>query len=89
MLVATRWPPVTRPIAPGNDGRYFPGLRVESNTPVEPYQLSDGRGDPDPNLVDVTMETKDQDSPASRMGRRHAVSNARGRGFVAILPETK
>ncbi len=87
MLVATQWPTVTQPPAPENDGRYFPGLRVAPGTPAEPYQIEAEKGEPNENLVNVTMETYAQDSPASCMACHHAVSNALGRDFVAILPD--
>jgi hypothetical protein len=87
MLVATQWPTVTQPPAPDNDGRYFPGLRIETGTPAEPYQTSGQIGDADQNLANVTMETYSQEPPSSCMACHHAVSNARGRDFVAILPE--
>lgn len=87
MLVATQWPTVTQPPSPDNDGRYFPGVRIESGTPAEPYQTGADGGDPDQNLVNTTMETYAQDSPSSCMACHNAVSNVRGRDFVAILPE--
>jgi hypothetical protein len=86
MLVATQWPTVTQPPTPDNDGRYFPGLRVDPSTPAEPYQVeAEGKGEPDENLVNVTMETYTQDIPASCMACHHAASNALGRGFVGFL----
>jgi hypothetical protein len=86
MLVATQWPTVTQPPTPDNDGRYFPGLRLDPLTPAEPYQVeADKQGEADENLVNVTMETYAQDLPASCMACHHAVSNAIGRGFVGIL----
>ena len=41
MLVATQWPTVTQPPTPDNDGRYFPGPRIDPNTPGEPYQVDE------------------------------------------------
>ena len=87
MLVATQWPTVTQPPTSQNDGRYFPGLRIDPLTPAEPYQIAAENGEPDENLANVTMETYAQDSPASCMACHHAVSNAFGRDFVAILPD--
>ena len=86
MLVATQWPTVTQPPTSDNDGRYFPGPRVDPNTPAEPYQVDEKKDEPDENLANVTMETYAQDAPASCMSCHHAVSNALGRDFVAILP---
>jgi hypothetical protein len=86
MLVATQWPTVTQPPTPDNDGRYFPGPRIDPNTPGEPYQVSEKSDEPEENLANVTMETYAQDAPASCMSCHHAVSNALGRDFVAILP---
>ena len=86
MLVATQWPTVTQPPTPDNDGRYFPGPRIDPNTPGEPYQVNEKRDEPDENLANVTMETYAQDAPSSCMSCHHAVSNALGRDFVAILP---
>lgn len=87
MLVATQWPTVTQPPGPDNDGQYFPGLRVPPETPAEPYQLEADKAASDENLVNLTMETYAQDSPSSCMACHHAVSNALGRDFVAILPD--
>jgi hypothetical protein len=86
MLVATQWPTVTQPPSPDNDGRYFPGPRIDPNTPGEPYQVEEKKDEPGENLANVTMETYAQDAPASCMSCHHAVSNALGRDFVAILP---
>ena len=86
MLVATQWPTVTQPPTSDNDGRYFPGPRIEPNTPGEPYQVGEKKDEPDENLANVTMETYAQDAPASCMSCHHAVANALGRDFVAILP---
>ena len=86
MLTATQWPTVTQPPTPDNDGRYFPGSRIDPNTPAEPYQVDEKKDEPDENLANVTMETYAQDAPASCMSCHHAVSNALGRDFVAILP---
>ena len=86
MLVATQWPTVTQPPTPDNDGRYFPGPRIDPNTPGEPYQVDETKNEPEENLANVTMETYAQDAPASCMSCHHAVSNALGRDFVAILP---
>jgi len=87
MLVATQWPTVTQPPTPANDGVYFPGLRIDPLTPAEPYQIAAENGAPAENLVNVTMETYAQDLPSSCMACHQAVSNALGRGFVAILPD--
>ena len=84
MLVAVQWPTLPLPVSPDNDGRYFPGLRLDPNTPGEPYQASDDGADY--NLVNVTMETFEQDPPSSCMACHHAVSNALGRDFVGIIP---
>jgi hypothetical protein len=86
MLVATQWPTVTQPPTPDNDGRYFPGPRIDPNTPGEPYQVDETKNEPEENLANVTMETYAQDAPSSCMSCHHAVSNALGRDFVAILP---
>jgi len=85
MLVATQWPTVTHPVSPDNDGRYFPGLRIDGDTPGENYQ-SDDQAEVESNLVNTTMETYAQDQPSSCMACHNAASNARGRDFVAILP---
>lgn len=85
MLVATQWPTVTHPVGPDNDGRYFPGLRIDGDTPGENYQ-SDDQAEVESNLVNTTMETYAQDQPSSCMACHNAASNARGRDFVAILP---
>jgi hypothetical protein len=58
MLVATQRPTVTQPPTPDNDGRYFPGLRVDPLTPAKPYQVeAEKKGEPDENRVNVAMET--------------------------------
>ncbi len=85
MLTATQWPTVTQPPGPDNDGRYFPGLHIDSDTPGENYQ-SDDNASMDSNLVNTTMESYSQDQPSSCMACHHATANARGRDFVAILP---
>jgi hypothetical protein len=85
-LPATQWPTVTQPPTPDNDGRYFPGPRIDPNTPGEPYQVDEKKDEPQENLANVTTETYAQDAPASCMSCHHAVSNALGRDFVAILP---
>ena len=64
----------------------FPGPRIDPNTPGEPYQVDEKKDEPGENLANVTMETYAQDAPASCMSCHHAVSNALGRDFVAILP---
>lgn len=84
MLVATQWPTVTQPVGPQNDGRFFPGLPVEPNTPVEPYQTAGG-GEARDNLANTTMETFAQAPPASCMACHHVVSNALGRDFGAVM----
>ena len=89
MLVAAQWPTVTQPPAPDNDGRYFPGLRVEPGTPAEPYQVAAQDGEPDKNLVNVTMETYAQDRPSSCMACHHTVANSLGRDFSAILNDAR
>ena len=76
----------TQPPRPDNDGRHFPGPRIDPNTPGEPYQINETNNEPEENLADVTMETYVQDAPASCMSCHHAVSNALGRDFVAFLP---
>jgi len=85
MLVATQWPTVPMPPGPDNDGRYFPGLRIDPDTPDENYQSSEANA-PEFNLVNATMESYAQDQPASCMACHHAAANARGRDFVGILP---
>ena len=55
MLVATQWPTVTQPPTPDNDGRYFPGPRIDPNTPGEPYQVDEKKDEPDENLANVTI----------------------------------
>jgi len=89
MLVASQWPTVTQPPRPDNDGRYFPGLSLDPNTPREPYQTVEGQPAVDENLVNTTLETYAQDPPSSCMACHNAVSNARGRDFVGILPEAR
>jgi Cu/Ag efflux protein CusF len=81
MLVATQWPTEPQPVGPQNDGRYFPGLRADANTPGEPYQQGDAA---EHNLANTTMETYAQSAPSSCMACHHVVSNALGRDFVAI-----
>jgi hypothetical protein len=87
MLVATQWPTVTQPPVPDNDGRYFPGLRIDPNTPAEPYQTAGEAGDPNQNLANITMEAYSQDAPSNCMACHHAVSNSLGHDFVAILTD--
>ena len=87
--VARKHPTVTQPPAPDNDGRYFPGLRVEPGTPAEPYQVAAQDGEPDKNLVNVTMETYAQDRPSSCMACHHTVANSLGRDFSAILNDAR
>ncbi len=86
MLVATQWPTVTQPPGPQNDGRFFPGLTVDPDTPRENYQSTDADKPPKENLANTTLETYFQEEPSSCMSCHHAVSNARGHDFVAILP---
>ena len=85
MLVLTQWPTATQPEAPQNDGRYFPGVNPEPNTPVEVYQLPGGVDDPGQNLANTTMETYLQDRSYSCMACHHALSNAIGRDFVTFM----
>jgi hypothetical protein len=85
MMVATQWPTVTQPIGPDNDGRFFPGLPVEPNSPVEPYQIVGGAAPAEWNLANTTMETYAQSAPASCMACHHVVANARGRDFSAVM----
>ena len=83
MLVAVQWPTVIAPRGPENDGRYFPGLKIEPNTKAAKYEVDetdDGR-----NLANTVMETYAQDLPASCMACHHAVGNARGYDFVGIF----
>ncbi len=85
MLVAAQWPTVTQPPEPQNDGRYFPGLTLDPNTPREPYQSSDADEAPKENLVNTTLETYFQDQTSSCMSCHDSVSNARGFDFVGFL----
>ena len=85
MLTATQWPTATLPIGPDNDGRYFPGLRLDPDTPGEPYQVAEGASNF--NLTNTTIDTYSQDPPGSCMACHNGVSNVRGRDFVGILPE--
>jgi hypothetical protein len=85
MLVAAQWPTVPQPPGPENNGGYFPGLSVDSDTPRENYQTTDADKPPKENLVNTTIETYFQEEPSSCMACHHAVSNAHGRDFVGIL----
>ena len=83
MLVSVQWPTVIAPHGPENDGRYFPGLKIEPNTKAAKYKVDetdDGR-----NLANSVMETYQQDLPSSCMACHHAVANARGYDFVGAL----
>ncbi len=83
MLTSVQWPTVIAPRGPENDGRYFPGLKVEPNSKAATYKV-DEDGVPR-NLANSVMETYGQDPPASCMACHHAVSNARGYDFVGIF----
>ena len=85
MLVASQWPTVPLPVRPQNDGRFFPGLTVDPNTPRENYQSSDAASENKENLVNTTMETYLQDAPSSCMACHASLANSRGRDFVGIL----
>ena len=63
MLVASQWPTVPVPAGPDNDGRFFPGLAVDPDTPRENYQSADAAAESKENLVNTTMETYLQDAP--------------------------
>lgn len=84
MLVVTQWPTVPQPVGPLNDGRFFPGMSADPNTPAEPYQRVGDMSALNQNLANTTMETYVQDAPASCMACHHVVSNALGRDFVSI-----
>ena len=84
MLVVTQWPTVPLPNSPKNDGRYFPGMSADPNSPVENYQQTAGPAEANQNFANTTMETYAQDAPSSCMSCHHAVSNASGRDFVGI-----
>ena len=85
MLVASQWPTVPVPAGPGNDGRFFPGLAVDPDTPRENYQSADAAAEDKENLVNTTMETYLQDAPSSCMSCHAKVANAHGRDFAGIL----
>ena len=85
MLVASQWPTVPVPPGPQNDGRFFPGLTVDPNTPRENYQSPDAAGENKENLANTTMETYLQDPPSSCMACHASLANARGRDFVGFL----
>ena len=86
MLVASQWPTVPLPAGPDNDGRFFPGLAVNPDTPRENYQSADAAAESKENLVNTTMETYLQDAPSSCMSCHAKVANARGRDFAGISP---
>ena len=85
MLVASQWPTMRLPSGPENDGRFFPGLTVDANTPKENYQSTDAATEGTENLANTTMETYLQDAPSSCMSCHASVANARGRDFAGIL----
>ncbi len=85
MLVASQWPTMPAPPGPQNDGRFFPGLTVDPNTPKENYQSSNDAAEGEENLVNTTMETYLQDAPSSCMSCHAGVANSRGRDFAGIL----
>jgi hypothetical protein len=85
MLVASQWPTVPLPPGPENDGRFFPGLTVDADTPRENYQSADPAAESVENLANTTMETYLQDAPSSCMSCHASVANARGRDFVGFL----
>ena len=85
MLVASQWPTLPVPPGPQNDGRFFPGLTVDPNTPRETYQSSDPAAENKENLANTTLETYLQDAPSSCMACHASLANARGRDFVGIL----
>ena len=84
MLVASQWPTAPLPNGPNNDGRYFPGMSADPNSPMENYQQAAGPVEANQNVANTTMETYAQDAPASCMSCHHVVSNALGRDFVGI-----
>jgi hypothetical protein len=69
MLVTTQWPTVTQPPTPDNDGRYFPGLRLEPGAPAEPYQT----GERQPKF----RQRHDGNLCTGRAGKLHGVSSRR------------
>jgi hypothetical protein len=85
MLVASQWPTMPNPPGPQNDGRFFPGLTVDPNTPKENYQSTDPAAEGKENLANTTMETYLQDAPSSCMACHASVANARGRDFAGFL----
>ena len=85
MLVASQWPTVPVPPGPDNDGRFFPGLAVDPDTPRDNYQTADAASEDKENLVNTTMETYLQDAPSSCMSCHAKVANAHGRDFAGIL----
>jgi len=85
MLVASQWPTTPVPTGPDNDGRFFPGLAVDPDTPRDNYQSADAGVDYAENLANTTMETYLQDAPSSCMSCHAKVANARGRDFAGIL----
>ncbi len=85
MLVASQWPTTPVPAGPDNDGRFFPGLAVDPDTPRETYQSADAAAENKENLANTTMETYLQDAPSSCMSCHATLANARGRDFAGIL----
>ena len=85
MLVASQWPTMPNPPGPQNDGRFFPGLTVDKDTPKENYQSTDPSTEGTENLANTTLETFLQDAPSSCMACHSSVANARGRDFVGFL----
>ncbi len=85
MLVASQWPTVPVPLGPENDGRFFPGLAADPDTPRENYQSGDPAAEDKENLANTTMETYLQDAPSSCMSCHARLANSRGRDFSGIL----
>ena len=83
MLVSVQWPTVIAPRGPENDGRYFPGLKIEPDSKASKYKVDEGEDLR--NLANSVMETYAQDLPASCMACHHAVGNARGYDFVGMF----
>jgi hypothetical protein len=89
MLVASQWPTAPVPAGPENDGRFFPGLAVDPDTPRETYQSADPAAENKENLANTTMETYQQDAPSSCMSCHASLANARGRDFAGILADLR
>ncbi len=87
MLVASQWPTMPEPPGPQNDGRFFPGLTVDPDTPKENYQSADPAAEGKENLANTTMETFLQDAPSSCMACHASLANARGRDFSGFLAD--